>query len=323
MHLSDLHMGEVLLNTRTRLLSGFRCHDVSFAKGLFTAISTVKAFLNFQPHEHLHFIVSGDMTSIGLPGEFYVARCYLHSRLPDNWDTLRPSTGLNLALTDVHAVPGNHDHWYKGFPYTWSKGYSPELFPMHFKTSPWYHPIPSSDGGFTFNLIGIDSNSGHKSGLVGRHPRAGGKLSQTEMQHIVSHLETIPKPNRRLSVIVCHHSLVGIGGASSLAAKPLDPASAAHLVKIMKDFDVPAILTGHHHSHDVIRHGTNQKPIWEMRSPSTLVRPSKLINPGFMVHEISPELPGSQFRWKSHLFSWTNDEGRFCPASTDWFSFPF
>lgn len=326
-HISDPHFGEVLLNPKTRILSGFGCHHVTLCKALYGALQEVRATTGLGDEEPFHLVMSGDLTSAGVPSEFFVGHAYFQSRNPDEYETFPPiqMTGLGLPLSVISMVPGNHDHWYGRWVWPFHRGYSPQLFPDWFCPTPWMRSIVSTHGGIQLDIVGIDSSSGLKTAPFNLNPFAGGALSREEIdgqfdnagnrvRDGLTHkldlsLQASPADDRvqkRTRAIICHHALTRDG-----VAQPLDPHSALELVKLASAKSVAAILTGHTHKADQFPYGPSKQPdlpnqVWEIRSPRTLMGPAKRekrgLAPGFWVHQIRVSGDDANLNWFARLF---------------------
>lgn len=232
LHVSDVHFGEILLNQKTRIISGYRCHHLSLCKALFTALSEVRKITYLGDDDPIYLTMSGDLTSLGLPFELFVGRVFFHSRIPDECGSTVDSTGLNLQSSSITMVPGNHDHWYGRWIYPFQRGYSPKLFPSFFCTTPWHKPILSTHEGFQLDLIGVDSSSGLKKNRLNLNPGAGGRISNDEfinLEQLLSQLQTTSPIStgvkHQIRSIVCHHSL-----RPHSFAKPLEQADRKSVV---------------------------------------------------------------------------------------------
>jgi len=318
-HLSDLHIGEVLLNKKTRLISGWRCHDVKLAKALYTALRSIPSHLNTSNGTDYFFLVTGDLTSLGLPMEFYVARCFLHLRVPDDYDTMIDSTGLAIPLSKIMTIPGNHDHWYPRFPYTFSRGYSPSLFPMLFKSCPWKQEIISSDNRLAIEVFGVDSGSGFEKSLLNFNIEAKGQFSEHEVAMIEKLLQTRQRPDgrKRVRLLLCHHALTP-KRRFGFDAQPLDPDHARWLISQCITNGVSAILTGHHHLAFSERFSNNSALLYELRSPSTLV-PGNDGQSGFFVHTLEIDAQNNNVNWISDLWLYYPHQGRFMSSQREVF----
>ena len=255
-HFSDLHMGSKLLGSHHwGWISGLSGHSFLLCQHLETAFfdrlrpDTVPTDFNLGPDEELHFALSGDLTRVGSPNDFYLAyQWLLGSRTRrDPVNTPQP-LGLQIPKDNLHSVPGNHDQWNGISPGMTNflhkpDAYNANLTPTWFKPTPWHVAIPSPDGDFTLDLFGVDSNSG-LDGEIG-NLFAEGSISGQQFVALENLLIQSQQDKRQphLRAIVCHHSFYGRFPTLCLR----DPSVKA-LTALAQGYDVAAILTGHLHS---------------------------------------------------------------------------
>jgi hypothetical protein len=259
--------------------------------------------------ERVFVIVGGDLTSTGNEGEFSVGHRYFQSSTTVNYDTVDDWVGLDLDTANLAYVPGNHDHWYGVWYYPIQRGYAHQLFPTHFRPTPWHCPI--TKGQLQLDLFGVDSCSHFRDSYVNFNPGAGGGLDRTERDGLRMRLQNANGAGtqaqgvtHRTKAILCHHPLSTDG-----AAGPLSIESAEWLIGTAGDFDVPVIFTGHTHStftasyQVATAHGLRR--VREIRCPTTLQVPAELdavkLRPGFWTHQLRL-LDNGTLEWTARLY---------------------
>jgi 3',5'-cyclic AMP phosphodiesterase CpdA len=320
-HFSDLHIGSELLGTgRSWPFTGLNGHQLMLCEHLQTAFidgkrrATVKVDFNLQPHERLHFVLSGDLTRVGSVNDFYLSYAWLL----DKWtlpNLVNPpkEVGLRIPSSDLYSVPGNHDQWEGETPHLWNafspRAYNANLSPTWFRETPWHSEIHSPDGDFIFDLFGVDSNSG-LAGETGS-TFAEGALSDAELSKLESELiqsksdetaDGIP----RIRAVVCHHSFYGRGWVAGLRSR-----SADALKRVMHEQNVAAILTGHMHSVIYDRYESDAgQVVWELRAPAAAQRDPQPALQGFWVHELACD-DGTP-RWNAWQYGLGPNKSDFC-----------
>jgi hypothetical protein len=338
--LSDIHIGSVRnkFYSSTSLQAGLHGHDPQLLRRLAWAFASLrtKKHLAMAPGEPLYVVVSGDLTCTGLRTDFSQAYTYLLSELfPDTPG--RNPVGLRIPRGQIWVVPGNHDHW--DGHHRWPQpAHDPSLFPDLFDRTPWQSPpILSPKGTLRLELFGVDSNSG----LAGQpyNDTAWGAFSFAELYHPQTGLDqllrvsvaTQPQGVQVVRAIVCHHPMnnkakagapppaLGKLGAWPQRARerfmtrligqnpdPLLPSSMFEILKVARQYEVKALLTGHTHYFWEERHPLQGNPaVWEMRCSTTLQGPAQTAVQGFYVHQISLEgvPPKPVWRWKRYSYA--------------------
>ncbi len=78
LHLSDIHMGDVLQGRVFSYRYGRRGHDSLLCCQLDHTLVDIRRHFGLGPADPLNVIVSGDLTRVGADAEFDVAQTYLH-----------------------------------------------------------------------------------------------------------------------------------------------------------------------------------------------------------------------------------------------------
>jgi len=236
LQVSDCHIGRVLANRDypseidAALGDGsFQpSHDVDLCKAFVGALDDVRQMMRLAPEATIKVVVSGDLTSSGDPSEFAVAHSFFRSEWRLRRYDISPidqGAGLALSDNDYAAVPGNHDNWYgRGWPE--SPSYNPDLYPYHFRPTPWSKVWSSEHGTFRLHLCGIDSNSG----LHGSNRRARGAIDSAQLGALAN--EPPHDPNvATVKAIVVHHLLAYVAPRTKFHALELEPQSREALLQ--------------------------------------------------------------------------------------------
>jgi hypothetical protein len=328
-HLSDVHFNANLLNDRFGWIGGYRAHDRSLCTALPAAIEDIHQFLGLIEDEHPSYLVSGDLTAAGLPGEFSAAQLYFRGERPVDFDYPMSRIGLRLQHSQISMIPGNHDHW-DGLTLP-ANSYNPAIFGREFRSTPWKQVLTSPRKQLALELFALDSNSGmkKKASLTDRL-RARGKIDGEEFEALQHKLKTppkyrdIPTTAKFVRAITVHHPLSLNTATPLLDAQPLDTTSRDRLLQMSIQYNLFAILTGH--THRFYFEGFPATPssrtakVWEMRCASTFQGPAKDAFQGFLVHQLKLE-SADEIVWNIWLYRW--DGTRFVrPDDEPWLSLP-
>jgi len=323
--ISDLHMSDQLECSVLTGAKGLRGHDPQLCRLLVTRIRSIAKHYRV-PTSDLRWIISGDLTRVGAPAEFAVAKDFIETvpALDPLGRPLRPTLGIPRRR--YVEVPGNHDHfdgwdeqsiWRSGTknpPPAWN----PQIFGANVTRTVWDNlpqPWTSAYGSIQLELFGVDSNSGLAGQTANR--RAAGEIAPAEFAQLEDALRT---SNRRpasrgvtvVRAIICHHAFTKKPQSGILKASPLTAGSVQQLREIAAKYRVPAILTGHTHAvnfqrEDVPVARCGEKtvtlcPVYEIRCPTTLQGIADALVHGFWVHHLFRPSPKAELIWRPRLY---------------------
>jgi hypothetical protein len=320
-HVSDLHIGDVILTQQFSLVEGWRAHDSLLCFGLETALDDVLAFFDVSEQESPQVVMTGDLTRYGLVNEYCVGHTFLSSffRLKH-----AQKCGLRVAEANCSGVVGNHDHWNgrpKGRKLFRPPGVNPVAEETHFPQSQWPKSIASSRGGFQLSLVGIDSSGGFKPGR--RSAIARGKVSEKTIDAMKAKFSSVKPRGPSVNCLLCHHSLCYSDELSKLyffdSIRPVafERKSKLRLMQAIADVPIHVVLTGHTHTFESRGIDEPDAPPFELRCSTTLQGPATEAHQGFWVHEVF--LENQKIRWDSYRYQW--DGGRFNRTLTPWHTF--
>ena len=250
LQISDPHIGTSLMPARDTYRSGPRAgynpHEHRLLVPLENAIRDARKLSQMPPEHDLPVVISGDLTQSGLENDYATALAIFHERWQWRYGANSRWIGFAWPREQMMMVPGNHDHWrHKTHQTAYSRGLSPDWF----EPTPWRRTLQSTQGGFSLELFGVDSNSGLEDPTARPGKKnlfARGLISDYELSTLEAMLqETTPGPER-IRTLVCHHAFSTAGGF--LSAKPLEAESRSALVALAARHGVAVVLTGHTHS---------------------------------------------------------------------------
>jgi hypothetical protein len=326
---SDCHIGRILANRdytgaiRTTAGSGRSqpSHDVDLCKAFVGALDEVRDVTKMADEAPIRVVMSGDLTASGDPDEFAVAHSFFRSlwRLRrKDVSRFEQEAGLSLVDDEYAGVPGNHDNWY-GRGWRESPSYNPNLYPFHFRETPWNKVWPSEKRTMRLFLCGIDSNSGLPD-TTNRFAKGAIKDEQLKALQNGPH----PDPNIvTIKAIVVHHSLAYVAPWRKMHALELEAESREALLDAAAANGFVAIMTGHTHDphHEPFSRQVNggTRVVHELRCASTFQVPPEDTR-GFIVHRIYKDNGG--YVWSTLKYVW--HDGRFIsePLSARWNPFP-
>lgn len=331
-HISDVHIGDDLFKSHFGIIHGWRAHDKLLCEALKIALKDVHKQADLEDDESIDVVLTGDLSQHGSRQNFDTAHTYFHKWTPARSRTPGP-LGLGLRLPRLSMIPGNHDHWQRpGSLLHRPSAHNPNIFPKSgkktpskqspFKQTPWHERLASTNGGITFDLFGVDSNSG----LAGAQTnlRARGSISADEFKELESLLKAkAGSGSNNVRVILCHHAL-----SKPWASLPwvLSLKSVQELTRIVHRHRISAVLTGHTHVFfdTVATSATTSGPsgVVELRSASTLQgRQKPTSRQGFWAHRIRFDQPNS-LEWTSWKYQWNGTRfKRLVQESGPWVSF--
>lgn len=162
-----------------------------------------------------HLAITGDLTNLGLPGEFAAARDWLLA--------LGPSEGVTV-------VPGNHD---ATVALPWADG-----------TGLWSPWMSGEAGGAPFPFLrrrGAVALIGLSSAVPTRPGSAAGRLGAAQLAALPGLLEVAGREGLFRIVMIHHPPLLGPGGRRKALA------DRAALCRVLARHGAELVLHGHHH----------------------------------------------------------------------------
>ena len=300
--------------------------------------------LNIDPKIRVYTLVTGDLTVRGSRGEFDAAQQYLDGGRYQ----VREGEFSGLSLGGRRTlIPGNHDHWGGRRPwFVLLPAYNHDLhnheieIHSHISDAP-HQPrcLPSRDGKFRVELLGLDSCSGFASSKTNIRPRQGGRLNPDQIGWVRNW--ELPEEDSQcvgsaVRVVAVHHDLdfqatpwrMSRAGLSKIPYArvtvfpwPLRKGCRQALVAAADHSRVAGILTGHQHS-PWFRTFPGQQPR-EFRASTTLG--SEEVEAGlvgFYLHHIAPS-EGRKAAWRTYGASWDpeGDSGGFDLCSQPLYAF--
>ncbi|MGE0626601.1 MAG: metallophosphoesterase [Hyphomicrobiaceae bacterium] len=225
-HLSDVHLAPI---------TGFGLAHVNVKRGLGLAnwllkrrkvhlrsvVDRLTADLARQPVDHV--IVSGDLTNLGLPGEFAAAL---------DWLTALGSPG------SVTVVPGNHDVYCR----LWSDPGIERWRPYMTSDAAGAAYAEPVERGFPFvRLIGGVALVGLISAVPTRPFYASGRLGEPQLEALVGVLDRLARDGL-VRVVVVHHP--PLPGQADARRGLID---AERLERVLEAHGAELVLHGHNH----------------------------------------------------------------------------
>ncbi|WP_026607527.1 metallophosphoesterase family protein [Methylocapsa acidiphila] len=259
-HLSDPHIGP-MPRPRGRELIGKRvtgylnwksgrrhAHDMG-------ALAQIVADL--KAHHPNHVAMTGDISNIGLPAEFQLARSWL--------ETLGPAE-------DVSFVPGNHDAYVRGSMPDLARAFAP-----------WTTGDGAEGGQFPYLRVrGHVALIGLSSGAPTPFFIASGRLGREQLAAAETLLRQAADADL-VRVIMLHHPPRSV--ASSIARGLTD---ARDFEALMRRVGAELILHGHNHKLSVTRLEGPAGPIPVVGAPSaSAIRGAPRHRAGYNLFEIS------------------------------------
>jgi hypothetical protein len=314
LHVSDLHVGDLDPNDDAKLdpqpppwwptvrwFDGYLGHSGLALRQLTTF------FLRLRRRGDVRLLVTGDITAVGSPSEFALARGYLEGRVQ-----LR--SGAYLGLDDAGAlahrsIPGNHDHWRGvhatglgplvmfGAPTSSLRG----TFPPPLRT--WRVPLPNSVN-VAFARIDTDDEVGPRGpNRFFARGKFSGPLGALER-------EWSPVDPNEVRVLLLHHSPQHSGYVLGI-----DRQTRALLQQVIERCQISVILTGHMHvPRGRVVTATDGRATWdvlEARCGTTTQRdtlPTGWVSGGpplppnsLLVHTVD-RLSDGRLEWNSKLY---------------------
>lgn len=313
LHVSDLHFGVPPASTpggqpptqwrHLRLADGWLGHNDS-------ALVHLEDFALDLADESPTLVVTGDLTAVGKPAEFDMARDYLLREISLPSSRL---VGLRVPTVLARSISGNHDQWpgsirvlgapTPGLTATFPPPSSGGSF---FPIQPVYIPLTE---GRRLALLGIDSDADVWPHGITRFMARGKFLSQLiELGGKIG-----PKDANEIRALMVHHSLA----YSRTHRLAIDESSTAALWEFIKQHHVSVLLTGHIHlPYGLVKHVTfkgSRWPVLEARCGTTTQTdvlplnwvahgtndPTRLPPNSLLVHRLFDT--GSSIEWHSDL----------------------
>jgi len=219
-HLSDPHLGPLPRPRRRELLGKRMTGYLNWTRGrcrIHDMEVLAQIVADMKTRHPSHIVVTGDISNLGLPSEFQLAR---------NWlETLGPSE-------DVSFVPGNHDAYVRGS--------LPELARLF---TPWTHGETRGDGPYPYLRV-----RGHVAiiGLSSAVPTppfiAAGHLGRTQLAW-AEELLGLARLAGLIRVVLLHHP-PETGPASRLSRGLVDGQA---FIRLIRRAGAELILHGHDH----------------------------------------------------------------------------
>ena len=212
-HLSDMHIGDIVDNSTFKGDEGFFAHDIALCTNLGSALEDVYRITKLDQKKPFHVAFSGDLTAKGSPNEFDMGHTFFLSRW--NLDAFHDRVaGLRLSPGRLCSVAGNHDHWNGGgqwYRFFRPPAYNKTIYDHDFPASPAFWPIASTEEGLQLVLVGLDSNAG----LADKNTnlRARGRFDSKELKRLKEILKAwkekplTGKSRRRVTALMTHHCI--------------------------------------------------------------------------------------------------------------------
>lgn len=299
LQVSDLHFGRLLSNGNARLppglafvsaMTGQLGHHRIAARDLRRFVTGCR--VAGRPDL---VVVGGDLTAVGAPDEFDLARSFLGA------GPSHPDFGVSLGLTDwvETSVPGNHDQWPGS---GWILGApTPGLAATFQNAFPTVRSF-SLAGGLTLTFVMVDSDAEvwpvSGSRLFGRGRFAGQMASLGRI---------LPRcGDREIRVLVVHHAISDGTVPLSAGATPfprrasnarwrrleIAPDSLLALEHALVDHAFRVVMTGHRHLARLATltasNGTASRPVLEAQCGATTQRD---VYPGHLLHRTRGPFP--------------------------------
>jgi 3',5'-cyclic AMP phosphodiesterase CpdA len=284
--ISDLHFGDLDANgalvhpccvrtlwTLCPFFTGLAGHEAR-------ALIDLSDFLTWMRRQDPHFavLVTGDLTSTGKQAQFDTAVHFIEADLPSAPGGVGLQTGpwLDQAMrgmsTNSHlAIPGNHDHWPGRFP--WFLGRPRSRMRAWARQLPFLQQATVALRGTQVHLRFLALNT--DADVWGWGPErvlARGSF-RSQLRRLEDALAALgPADPNEVRVLLCHHSLAytdhppyraptRLGrmwhwcwNRSRRAILEINKACRRELRRLLGQFDIPVLLTGHTHKVDVRRH---------------------------------------------------------------------
>ncbi|HEX8139942.1 MAG TPA: metallophosphoesterase [Pyrinomonadaceae bacterium] len=247
-HISDLHFGHldpVSLNAQAPGLwakhSGF---DGLLGHSYNSLRKLADCFLQMRKDEDARLIVTGDLTTVGHPDQFDMAKMFLGGKL-----VFPKGSPIGLMATDwsERGVAGNHDHW-PGHAGIWG-GPTGGLIST-FPTMPYVNDPPLQLGkSHVLRFMGIDTDADVNPKGTDRFLARGSFTS--DLTKLENELNLLPLPAENEIRVLCLHHSQELNSINP--ALQMDAVSRDALHDFIIDRDIAVLLCGHVHTPPVVK----------------------------------------------------------------------
>jgi 3',5'-cyclic AMP phosphodiesterase CpdA len=223
-HLSDPHIGPMPRPRRRELLGKRITGYLNWTRGrsrIHDMAVLAQIIVDVKAQHPDHIAMTGDISNIGLPAEFQIARRWLE---------------MLGAAEDVSFVPGNHDAYVRGS--------IPDLARVF---SPWTKGEKAEGGGFPYLRVrGEVALIGLSSAVPTPFFIASGRMGREQMNACEALLVECAKRDL-VRIVMIHHCPQS--AASSIARGLSD---GRHFEAMIKRAGAELIIHGHNHKQSVI-----------------------------------------------------------------------
>lgn len=273
-HLSDVHLGPLPrprpAELASKRITGFLSWQLRRRRAHRTAVleATVAALAATRPD---HWVVTGDLVNISLPGEFERARAWLERLAPPE---------------RASAIPGNHD------------AYVADAAEAHWPLwRPWMAGVADPDGFPFLRRVGPLLLVGLSSAVPRPWGDAAGRLGEPQLARLAGRLAEAGRAGL-CRVVLVHHPPVE--GWSPARKSLLD---AADLRALLAREGAEIVLSGHDHRLEVGAIAGPDGPVPVVAAPSASLAASEPDRRGGgLVYTIEPGAPGGRFRITAEAF---------------------
>ncbi|MGH9423029.1 MAG: metallophosphoesterase family protein [Thermoanaerobaculia bacterium] len=337
LHISDLHFGDLdpdgdsVLDAdaeawwaANELFDGYLGHSGD------ALVQLTDSFAQLTSREEVTLVVTGDLTAVGKPSQFELARQYLEAKI-----SLDPANPVGLGVPDAltRTIPGNHDHWpgrrtIFGPPTQTLRRLFPDL-PVRIQRK----QLAGTPAELVLVLVNSDADV-----------RLGSPSRILARGRFVSQLKDASRrlgPPRRheIRVLLVHHSPM-YKGRLPLQTMAVRPSSRKRLNRFIERCGIAVMLTGHMHNVPAfhIRPVSNGGVSWSVLEarcgtttqrdepppgwPGPTLKYQRRFKPAtFLVHRLY-ELDDGTIEWRTTKYGRTlrgfRDQGSLCPAVAVW-----
>lgn len=244
-HISDLHFGHLDPVSQNAQAPGLWAKHSGFDGLLGHSYNSLRKledrFAQLRKDENARLIVTGDITTIGHPNQFDMARSFLGG-------VLQFPKGNRIGLKESdwrdRAVPGNHDHW-PGHAGIW--GGPTTGLTTTFPVMPYVNNTPLSlSKDHVLRFMGIDTDADVNPKGTERFLAIGSFT--TQLTSLAAKLNLLPLPTNEIRVLCLHHSQE----LNTFALK-MNALSRDALHDFIIDYNIAVLLCGHVHTPPIVK----------------------------------------------------------------------